>query len=71
MAKKTIQEKYEDEKHVKVEIIDKDFADMKKGEKMFIASPKLIASYINQVPKGKSVSIKTIRKDLALEKPSR
>lgn len=67
MAKKTIQEKYEDEKHVKVEIIDKDFADMKKGEKMFIASPKIIASYINQVPKGKSVSIKTMRKDLALQ----
>lgn len=67
MAKKSIQEKFNDEKHVKVEVLDKDFSDMKKGEKMFIPSPKILASYINQIPKGKSVSIKTLRKDLAIE----
>jgi hypothetical protein len=67
MAKKTIREKYEDEKHVKVEVLDKDFSDMKKGEKMFIASPKIIDAYISSIPKGKSINIKTMRKDLALE----
>lgn len=67
MAKKSIQEKYADEKHVKVEVLDKDFSDMKKGERMFIASPKILAAYINQISKGKSVSIKTMRKDLAIE----
>lgn len=67
MSKKTIIEKFNDEKHVKVEIIEKDFADMKTGEKMFIASPKIIDNYINHIPKGKSVSLKTLRKDLAIE----
>lgn len=67
MAKKSIQEKYDDEKHVKVEVLDNNFSDMKAGDKMFIASPKIIASYINELPKGKSVSIKTLRKDLAVE----
>lgn len=67
MAKKSIQEKYDDEKHVKVEVLDKDFSDMKKGGKMFIASPKIIAGYIQQISKGKSASIKTMRKDIAVE----
>ncbi len=67
MAKKSIQEKYEDEKHVKVEILEKDYSDMKAGDKMFIASPKLIAAYLQQIPKGKSATVKTMRKDLALE----
>lgn len=68
MAKKSILEKYEDEKHVKVEVLDKDFSDMKAGEKMFIASPKILAAYINQIPPGKFVSLKTMRKDIAIEK---
>jgi DeoR/GlpR family transcriptional regulator of sugar metabolism len=67
MEKKSIQEKYDDEKHVKVEILEKGFSDLNAGDKMFIASPKIIANYIDQIPKGKSVSIITMRKDIALE----
>ncbi len=66
MAKKSIQEKFLDDKHVKVEVLDKDFSDMKKGESIFIASPKILDDYIRQIPKGKSISIKTMRKDLAI-----
>lgn len=67
MAKKTIQEKYNDEKHVKVEVLEKKYSDFNAGDRMFIASPKIIANYINQIPKGKFVSVKTLRKDIAVE----
>ena len=33
---------------------------------MLIATPKIIDEYINQIPKGINVNIKTLRKDLAL-----
>ena len=39
---------------------------MKVGENMLIATPKIIDEYINQIPKGINVNIKTLRKDLAL-----
>ena len=39
---------------------------MKVGENMLIATPKIINKYINQIPKGINVNIKTLRKDLAL-----
>ena len=47
--------------------IDFAFADIPAGAMMFIATPKIVDEYIRHIPKGKSVSIKTLRKDLALE----
>ena len=49
-----------------VKKLDKNFSDMKEGENMLIATPKIIDEYINQIPKGINVNIKTLRKDLAL-----
>jgi hypothetical protein len=34
---------------------------------MLIATPKIIDDYLRQIPKGKSVSLLTLRKDLANE----
>jgi hypothetical protein len=34
---------------------------------MFIATPQIIDNYIKQIPKGKIVSVQTMRKDLAIE----
>lgn len=49
-----------------VKKLDKKFADMPAGVKMLIATPKIIDDYIRQIPKGKSSSLATMRKDLAL-----
>ena len=49
-----------------IKVLDTDFSDMKVGEKMLIATPKIIDEYINQVPKSYTVDMKTMRKDLAL-----
>jgi hypothetical protein len=48
-------------------ILTVNFADMKIGENMFIANPKIIDSYIRNIPSGKLVDSKTMRKDLALQ----
>ena len=64
---KTWQEKFNSTKKPTVKTIDKRFADLPEGTKMFIASPKLIDDYINEIPEGVSVNLKTMRLDLALE----
>ena len=49
-----------------VKRLDKNFSDMKVGENMLIATPKIIDEYIKQIPKGININIKTLRNDLAL-----
>lgn len=53
--------------HSVVKKLDKDFADMKAGSLMYISNPRTIDAYIRNIPKGKAVNLKTLRKDLALE----
>lgn len=65
-AKKSWAEKMEQD-HSVVKILDKDFADMKAGSKMYISNPKTIEAYIRKIPKGSSVDLKTLRNDLAIE----
>lgn len=62
---KTWQEKFDTAKEPTVKVIDKRFADLPEGTKMFIASPKLIDEYVNNIPKGVEVDLKKMRKDLA------
>ena len=50
-----------------VKKLEKDFADMPAGAKMLIATPKIIDDYVRHIPKGKSGSLATMRKDLAVE----
>lgn len=54
-------------KELEVKKLVKDFADMPAGSKMLIATPKIIDTYVRQIPKGKSVTLKTMRNDLAYE----
>jgi len=49
-----------------VKRLDKNFSDMKVGENMLIATPKIIDDYIKQIPKGININIQTLRNDLAL-----
>ncbi|WP_299107347.1 hypothetical protein [uncultured Tenacibaculum sp.] len=64
---KTWLEKYNSTKPPVVKVIDKRFADLEEGTKMFIATPKIIDNYVNEIPKGTSVDIKVMRKDMAIE----
>lgn len=49
-----------------IKILDKDFADMKKGQSMYISSPEEVASYIQGLPYGETRTPKEMRADLAL-----
>lgn len=60
-------EKRDIQKEAEVKKLDKDFADMKKGETMFIATPRIVDSYIRQIPKGRQSTLSQMRKDLAAE----
>jgi hypothetical protein len=66
-SKKTWIEKLNESKESKIKHIDFNFADIPANSNMFIATPQLINSYVRQIPKGKKVTIQTMRKDLALE----
>ena len=48
-----------------VKIIEKNFADLKAGEKMLISSPRSIANYIVKIPYGTEKSVKLMRLELA------
>ena len=65
--KKSWSEKLKCDKSYLIKILDKDFSDMKEGQNMLIATPKIIDKYIKKIPKGKEVNLKTLRKDLASE----
>ena len=63
---KSWKEKLNVDKSFVVKRLDKNFSDMKVGENMLIATPKIIDEYIKQIPKGINVNIKALRNDLAL-----
>ena len=48
-----------------VKVIEKNFADLKAGEKMLISSPKSIAKYVAKIPYGTEKSVKLMRRELA------
>ena len=48
-----------------VKIIEKNFADLKAGEKMLISTPRSIANYIAKIPYGTEKSVKLMRLELA------
>ena len=65
---KTWLDKLNDEsKEAQIKRLVKDFADMPAHSMMLIPTPKIIDHYVRAIPKGKSVSLSTIRKDLAVE----
>jgi hypothetical protein len=65
--RKTWQQKLHDGKVPHIDVADKDFAGVYAGQKMLIPTPKLIDTYIRQIPKGKEVDSATMRNDLAIE----
>lgn len=65
-TRKTWAEKYMTRTAPEVKRTDKAFADIPENGLMLIATPQIIEEYIRQIPAGKSVSLKTMRHDLAL-----
>lgn len=65
--RKTWVQKRDLDKQPEVKLADKDFADIRAGEKMLIATPRVVDAYIRQIPKGKFVPLATLRNDLAME----
>ena len=49
-------------------LLEKNFSDMKAGEKMLISSPEVISSYISRIPVGTTITPKEMRHALAKEK---
>ncbi|MDJ0626605.1 MAG: hypothetical protein QNJ31_09610 [Candidatus Caenarcaniphilales bacterium] len=65
ITKKTWKEKLNCGKSYQIKVIDKDFADIKAGSTMLIASPQIIDEYIKKIPIGICKSLKDLREDLA------
>lgn len=56
-----------DDKQPQVKRIDKKFADIPAGCSMLIATPRIIDNYLRTIPKGKAMTLQTMRNDLARE----
>ena|SRR5215213_6534253 len=65
--RKTWVEKLNIDRKPIIEKVERDFAGIKKGQTMLIPTPKMVDTYIRQIPKGKQADAETIRKDLAAE----
>ena len=64
---KTWTDKLSPDKNPEVKVNEKGFADIPPGGVMLIPTPKIVDDYVKQIPKGKSVTLQTMRKDLASE----
>ena len=62
---KTAHERLEANKKEKKVILEKDFAGVKKGQRLYVATPRIIDDYINKIPYGKTSSIPILRNELA------
>ena len=62
---KTAKERLEQKKDSKIVILKHDFAGIKCGEKMFVATPRIVDDYIREIPRGEVRVIERLRKELA------
>ncbi len=58
-------ERLQAEKQPKIVMLDKDFAGVRKGQMLFVATPQIVADYIRAIPFGETRSIDFMRRDLA------
>lgn len=48
-------------------VLKTDFAGLNAGSSMFVATPKIVNDYVNQLPVGQFISMPELRADLAIE----
>jgi len=65
--KKTWLEKLNEDKTPKQIQMEKDFAGVKAGQRMLVATPQLVAAFIRKIPYGKTRNIVAFRNELARE----
>ena len=53
-------------KSPKVVILEKDFAGIRAGSSMFVATPKIVDEFINKMPYGRFITMPELRADLAI-----
>ena len=54
-------------KSPKVVILEKDFAGIRAGSSMLVATPKIVDEFINKMPYGRFITMPELRADLAIE----
>ena len=62
---KSAKEHLQSDKQPKMVVLEKDFAGAKKGQKMFVATPKIVDEYIKKIPYGETRTIERMRTELA------
>lgn len=62
---KTAKQQLEQKKEPKIKVLEADFAGMKKGQKMFVATPQIVNDYIRAIPFGETREVLVARNDLA------
>jgi hypothetical protein len=62
---KTWKEKYNNGRQPVVEVLDKNFADLKAGTTMLISTPEEVDAEVRTIPKGETRSVLQIRQALA------
>lgn len=67
MAKKTAKQHLAAEKEPKFVILEKNWGGMKEGDRMFVATPRIVDEYIRAIPYGQIQTIPEIRDKLAQE----
>lgn len=67
MARKTWTEKFHTQHEPEIKKSPRKFADIPEGASMLIATPAIVETYLNQIPKGKETTLQQMRKDLAAE----
>ena len=58
---KSAKEHLNSHKEFKKAVLDKDFPGIKKGQQLFIVTPKIIDDYINKIPVGEVRTIERMR----------
>jgi len=62
---KTAKERLNTKKRSKIVVLEKDFAGVKKGQTLFVATPKIVDEYIKKIPYGETRTIVRMRRELA------
>ena len=63
----TATERLNKAKSPKVVVLEKDFAGIRAGSTMFVATPKIVDEFINKMPPGRFITMPELRADLAIE----
>ena len=66
-AKPTAKEKLARKKEIKIVVMDKAYGGIAVGEKMLVATPQIVDSYIKAIPRGETRTIPEIRTALAAD----